>query len=100
MLKKRVGLRLSLVSRHLLVNGASVGILAAILAATAQSPGCSILLPRNAHRACWNGLALAGCQPVWLPVEYDKTTGLRLSLVSRHMLAEAFFRLIGLNCLH
>lgn len=70
---------------HLLVNGASVGILAAILAATAQSPGCSILLPRNAHRACWNGLALAGCQPVWLPVEYDKTTGLPLGITPKQL---------------
>lgn len=65
---------------YLLVNGASVGILAAILAATAQSPDCAILLPRNAHRACWSGLALAGCRPVWLPVEYDRPTGLPLGL--------------------
>ncbi len=55
---------------HFLVNGATVGILAAILAATAEHPGCSVLLPRNAHRAAWNALALADCQPVWLPVQY------------------------------
>ncbi|MCX4266255.1 MAG: hypothetical protein OSJ64_05525 [Firmicutes bacterium] len=55
---------------HFLVNGATVGILAAILAATAEHPGCSVLLPRNAHRAAWNALALADCQPVWLPVRY------------------------------
>lgn len=56
---------------YLLVGGASVGILAAILAVTAAAgPNCQILLPRNAHRSVWNGLALAGCQPVWLPVQY------------------------------
>ncbi len=52
---------------HLLVNGASVGILAAILAATTASPNSSIILPRNAHRSVWHALALAGCQPIWLP---------------------------------
>lgn len=70
---------------HLLVNGASVGILAAILAAAAQSPGCNVLLPRNAHRACWNGLALAGCRPVWLPVEYDRTSGLPLGITPEQL---------------
>lgn len=51
---------------HLLVNGATVGIQAAILAACA--PGETLLLPRNAHRAAWSALALGDISPLWLPV--------------------------------
>ena len=51
---------------HFLVNGATVGLLAAIMAAC--GPGQKILLPRNAHRSVWNAAALSGCTPVWLPV--------------------------------
>lgn len=51
---------------YLLVNGASAGILAAILAATAASPDSSLILPRNAHRSVWHALTLAGCRPIWL----------------------------------
>lgn len=70
---------------HFLVNGASVGILAAILAVSAERPGCSILLPRNAHRAAWNALALADCQPVWLPVQQLSPHGLPLGITARQL---------------
>lgn len=52
---------------YLLVNGATVGIQAAIL--TACKPGESVILPRNAHRAVWSALALGDVRPIWLPVE-------------------------------
>lgn len=54
---------------HFLVNGATVGLLAAIMAVC--RPGEKILLPRNAHRSVWNAAALGGCVPIWLPVRVD-----------------------------
>lgn len=60
----------------MLVNGATVGIQAAIL--TACRPGETILLPRNAHRAVWSALALGDVRPLWLPVE--EARGLALGL--------------------
>ena len=48
---------------YFLVNGASVGLIAALLAAV--KPGEKVLLPRNAHRSVLSGLILTGAQPVW-----------------------------------
>ena len=50
----------------LLVNGATSGIQAAVLAAC--RPGDTLLLPRNAHRAVWSAMALGDIKPCWLPV--------------------------------
>lgn len=61
---------------YMLVNGATVGIQAAILAAC--RPGDSIILPRNAHRSVWSALALGDVRPLWLPVE--EQDGLALGL--------------------
>lgn len=72
---------------HFLINGASVGIMAAILAATAHNPGCTILLPRNAHRSVWNALALAGCRPVWLPVQQAANHNLPLGITPQQLQA-------------
>lgn len=56
--------RLFGVSRSfMLVNGASVGLMAAMLSVT--QPGDSVLVPRNAHRSVLSGLILAGVKPVW-----------------------------------
>jgi arginine decarboxylase len=52
---------------HFLVNGATVGLLAAIMCAC--RPGDGLLLPRNAHRAAWSGIAMSGCVPHWLQVD-------------------------------
>lgn len=46
-----------------LVNGASAGLLAAML--TALRPGDKVLLPRNVHRSVVSGLVLSGAEPVW-----------------------------------
>ncbi len=51
---------------HFLVNGATAGIQAAILAAV--KPGERLLLPRNAHRAAWAAMTLGDIRPLWLPV--------------------------------
>ena len=47
-----------------LVNGASVGLQAAMLAGLHD--GDRVLVPRNAHRAVISGLVLSGAEPVWL----------------------------------
>lgn len=47
-----------------LVNGASVGIQAAMLAGL--KPGNKVLLPRNVHRSVLSGLIITGAEPIWL----------------------------------
>jgi arginine decarboxylase len=48
---------------YLLINGASVGLTAAML--SVLKPGETVLLPRNVHRSVLSGLILAGARPVW-----------------------------------
>lgn len=48
-----------------LVNGATAGITAAIMAYTGA--GGSLLLPRSCHRSVVNGLILSGARPVYIP---------------------------------
>jgi arginine decarboxylase len=57
-----------------LVNGSSVGVMAAILA-TCQA-GDVILLPRNAHQSVISGVILAGVTPVLITPDFDRATGL------------------------
>jgi arginine/lysine/ornithine decarboxylase len=52
-----------------LVNGASVGIHAMLLAAL--RPGEKILLPRNVHQSIVHGLILSGANPVFLAPPWD-----------------------------
>lgn len=47
----------------MLVNGASVGLMAAMLAVV--KPGDQVLVPRNAHRSVLSGLILTGAEPIW-----------------------------------
>jgi arginine decarboxylase len=54
-------------STFFLVNGVTVGILAAHLYYGGK--GKKILLPRDAHRSHYAGLILAGSSPVYLPIE-------------------------------
>lgn len=63
---------------HMLVGGATVGLLAAIMSVC--GPGEKILLPRNAHRSVWNAVALSGAVPVWLPVDMCDAAGGALPL--------------------
>jgi arginine decarboxylase len=57
-----------------LVNGASVGLMAAML--SALKPGDQILLPRNVHRSVISGLILTGAQPIWFLPDYLPQWGL------------------------
>ncbi|MEM0950512.1 MAG: aminotransferase class I/II-fold pyridoxal phosphate-dependent enzyme [Cyanobacteria bacterium P01_H01_bin.74] len=49
---------------YYLINGASVGLMAAML--TALKAGDKVLVSRNCHRSVINGLVLTGAQPVWV----------------------------------
>ncbi len=66
---------------HFLVNGATVGLEAAILACCNQ-PGDKILVPRNAHRSIWSGIALSGATPIWLPVFLHPGFGIPLGIAT------------------
>ncbi len=57
-----------------LVNGASVGIQAAML--SVLKPGDRVLLPRNVHRSVISGLILTGAEPVWFLPEWLPEWGL------------------------
>lgn len=59
---------------YFLVNGATAGILAVILATC--RPGDRVLLPRNCHQAVIHGLILSGASPVYLPVYGNPELGL------------------------
>ena len=50
-----------------LVNGSSIGNLAAIMAVA--GPGDAILTPRNLHRSAASALTLCGAKPVYLPTQ-------------------------------
>jgi arginine decarboxylase len=71
---------------HLLVNGASAGILAVLLALCQEAgamltPNCghqsdTVLVPRNCHQSVVHGLVLSGAAPVYLPVRFHSGLGL------------------------
>lgn len=61
-----------------LVNGASVGLQAALLACC--RPGDRVVLPRTAHQSVLAGAILAGAEPVYLPEVWQDDLGLPLGL--------------------
>ncbi len=63
---------------HFLINGATVGLQAAILACC--RPGDKIIVPRHAHNSIWSALALSGAEPVWLPLFYHEKYGMPLGV--------------------
>lgn len=48
---------------YLLINGSSAGLIAAIM--TAVPPGGKLIMARNCHKSIFNGLMMAGGQPVY-----------------------------------
>jgi arginine decarboxylase len=52
-----------------LINGSTVGIIAAILATC--GPGDKIILPRNIHTSAIAGLILSGAHPIFIRPDYD-----------------------------
>lgn len=59
---------------HLLINGASAGIMAVLLAACRE--GDRVLVPRNCHQSVMHGLVLSGAAPAYLPVSWHPGLGL------------------------
>lgn len=55
---------------HILINGSSCGIMAAIMASI--SPGDKLLIARNCHKSVYNGLALAGGEPVYIMPQMEE----------------------------
>jgi len=60
-------------STWFLVNGCSVGVHAAVMAAC--RPGGRVALARNCHLSAFAALALAGCEPLWVMPEQDDRHG-------------------------
>lgn len=61
-----------------LVNGATVGIQALMLALCA--PSDQVLIPRHAHRSLWAGLVLSGAWPVYLRPQLHPRLGFPLGI--------------------
>ncbi|MDK2895108.1 MAG: hypothetical protein PWQ98_1234 [Moorella sp. (in: firmicutes)] len=61
-----------------LVNGASSGLMAVILAVC--RPGDEVILPRYAHRSVFNGLILSGARPVYMETEWLASPGIPLGV--------------------
>lgn len=61
-----------------LVNGSTVGVIAAILATCGA--GEKIILPRNIHQSAIAGLILSGAMPIFINPEYDITNNLAHSI--------------------
>ena len=59
---------------YFLVNGATVGLMAAMLAVV--KPGEKVLVSRNVHRSVLSGLILSGAEPVWFLPERLSEWGL------------------------
>lgn len=72
----------------MLVNGASVGLMAAMLSVV--QPGEKVLVPRNAHRSVLSGLILTGAKPVWFLPERLPEWGLWGQVTVEHVQRELY----------
>ncbi|MBM6545020.1 aminotransferase class V-fold PLP-dependent enzyme [Janibacter sp. YIM B02568] len=59
---------------HLSTGGSTHGNQA--LALAVGRPGARVVIGRTAHRSLHTGLVLAGLDPVWLPTDVDRSTGM------------------------
>jgi lysine decarboxylase len=57
-----------------LVNGASIGLLASMIAL--RKYGKKVVLARNVHKSVLNGVVLAGLEPIWLEVDFLNEWGI------------------------
>lgn len=71
---------------YFLVNGATVGNQAMLLAAARE--GQKVIVSRASHRSVYAGLILSGAQPIYVPASVHPRTGLPLA-VTTHAAAEA-----------
>lgn len=61
-------------SSVLSVNGASAGLIAALIMLARR--GSSVLIPRNCHRSVVNALILTGLEPVWFEPVWEEAWGI------------------------
>ncbi|PEJ59812.1 arginine decarboxylase [Bacillus sp. AFS002410] len=61
-----------------LVNGSTVGNLAAILALCSENE--EVFVQRNCHKSIFHGLLLAGAKPIFLPLDIDEELGQPLGI--------------------
>ena len=59
---------------YLLINGSSAGLIAAIM--TAVPPGGKLIMARNCHKSIFNGIVMAGGQPVYAYPEMIEDYGI------------------------
>lgn len=73
--------------RHteLLVNGASAGVMAAVLAGVSE--GGKLILGRNSHHAAFSALRLGGINPVYLRPLMNEKYGLQTSISPEELIA-------------
>jgi len=67
---------------YLLVNGATSGILAALLGLRMTFGRGLVLLPRNVHRSVISGIIISGLEPLFIYPEFDEELGGYLPLDS------------------
>lgn len=75
---------------YMLVNGSTVGILAAIFGCTGR--GQNILAARNCHKSVYNAIELRGLNPTYIMPEYIDNTGI-LGYISPMQVKEALEKL-------
>jgi arginine decarboxylase len=65
---------------YMLVNGATSGIQASLLATRMTLGAGNIILPRNVHKSMVTAMAMSGLEPVYVWPEYDRRLGGHLPL--------------------
>jgi arginine/lysine/ornithine decarboxylase len=60
---------------YCLINGATAGILASLIAVRMTMGPGMVVVPRNAHRSIISGLILSGLEPLFVYPEYDSRFG-------------------------
>jgi arginine decarboxylase len=60
---------------YCLINGATCGILASLIALRMTMGPGMVIVPRNAHRSIISGLILSGLDPLFVYPEYDRSFG-------------------------
>ncbi len=80
-------LRCNVAHSFYLINGASVGLHAALM--TAFQPNEVVLMPRNVHRAVMAGMVISGIRPAWFTPTWESDWGI-WGAVSIEQLQDAF----------
>ncbi len=75
-------------STHCLVNGATCGILASLMAIRMTLGRGQVIVPRNVHRSIISGLVLSGLEPCFVYPEYDSRFGGYLPLTASDIEAQ------------